>query len=221
MVLVRFFSPLFILWWASAAPAAMAASKGIIYGKVEIQSKNHQPLGNSSGAVVYLKEVNGNKGFSPSGSRPSMASENMRFTPEVLPVLAGTSVVFPNNDDMIHNAFSISEAKKFDFGRYGYGEENSALFDKPGLVSVYCKIHPKMAGYILVLSNPYFTVTDKEGNYSLEGVPAGNYTLVCWFPYGDSQEKKVDLTQETKAEADFSLLKLRATNPRKNTADKK
>jgi plastocyanin len=171
--------------------------------------------------VVYLKEVNGNKGFSAPKGGPSMASEDMKFTPEILPILVGTSVVFPNKDDTIHNAFSISDAKKFDLGRYGYGEENSVHFDKPGSVFVYCKIHPHMTGYILVLENPYFTLTDGKGNYSIPNVPAGNYTVVSWFPFGDSQTKKVDLTQDTKARADFSLVKLRSSNPRKSLVAEK
>ena len=188
-----------------------------VSGRVEIHAKGGTSVSNNSGVVVYLKEVNGNKGFSGSDG-PSMASENMKFSPEVLPVLVGTSVVFPNKDDTVHNAFSISPAKKFDLGRYGYGEQNSVRFDTPGPVNVYCKIHPKMSGYILVLANPYFTVTDEEGNYSIKNVPAGNYTLVSWFPYGDSQEKKVNLAADTKA--DFSLVKLRNSNPRKMPASK-
>ena len=216
MDFIRISYALFFLGFAWVVPA----ESGVLFGKVEIRSKNQQPLGVNSGVVVYLKEVNGNKGFS-SKTRPAMASENMKFSPDILPILVGTSVVFPNKDDSIHNAFSTSEAKKFDFGRYGYGEENSVSFDKPGVVNVFCKIHPQMAGTILVLENPYFTTTDENGNYTLKDIPAGNYTLVSWFPFGNSQEKKVELTKESKTEADFSLVKLRNSNPRKTTAAKK
>ncbi len=202
--------------FAGAVPAALAGSS--VSGRVEVHAKGGASAADNSGVVVYLKEVNGNKGFSAGKNGPSMASENMKFAPEILPVLVGTSVVFPNKDDTVHNAFSISPAKKFDLGRYGYGEQNSVRFDTPGAVNVYCKIHPKMSGYILVLANPYFTVTDEGGNYSIKDVPPGNYTVVSWFPYGESQEKKVDLTED--ARADFSLVKLRNSNPRKMLAEK-
>jgi len=220
MSLARFFIGLGMFFCAIVV-FPRSADAGFLYGQVEVNTKDHRPLGDLSGVVVYLKEVNGNKGFSPAKGRLSMASENMRFNPEILPVLEGSSVVFPNNEDMIHNAFSVSDAKKFDFGRYGFGEENSALFDKPGPVTVYCKIHPRMTGYILVLENPFFTMTDEKGNYTLKGVPIGNYKAVAWFPFGESQEKKADLTQGEKAEVDFSLVKMRNSNPRKNPAEKK
>lgn len=210
-----------ILYSASAVPAGSSGSTGTLRGRVEIRSKDNQPLGNNSGVVVYLKEVNGNKGFTASKGGPSMASENMKFAPEVLPILVGTSVVFPNKDETIHNAFSISEPKKFDLGRFGYGEQNSVRFDNPGSVNVYCKIHPRMSGYILVLANPYFTTTDEKGNYSIKDIPVGTYTVVSWFPYGDSEEKKVVVTQESKSATDFSLVKVRNANARKSQSGKK
>lgn len=192
---------------------------GNLSGQVQIVTKNGQTLGDNSGVVVYLKEVNGNKGFSPKGD-PSMASQDMQFAPSVVPILVGTSVAFPNKDDAIHNAFSASDAKKFNLGRYGFGESNSVRFDKPGLVNVYCKIHPKMAGYILVLENPYFTMTDKDGNYTLKDVPAGTYKVECWFPFGDPQEQKVEVAGSG-AQAHFKLVKVRNSNPRNSAAAKK
>src|SRR5579872_4073908 len=170
---------LLLLFLGTLLPSA-SANGGTLSGRVEIKTKNNQPVENYTGVVVYLKEVNGNKGFSPAKDNPSMASENMEFNPWVVPVLAGTSVVFPNKDDAIHNAFSVSKPKKFDLGRYGYGEQNIVLFDKPGAVYVFCKIHPKMNGCVLVLGNPYFTLVDKNGNYSLRDVPPGQYTIVGW-----------------------------------------
>ena len=221
MGFAKFFVGLVFLWIGSVLPAQSADSARLVYGKVEVRSKNNQPLGVNSGVVVYLKEVNGNKGFTPMGGRPSMASENMKFSPDVLPVLVGTSVVFPNKDDAIHNVYSASETKKFDFGRYGNGEENSIRFDKPGIVDIFCKIHPLMAGTILVLENPFFTTTDEKGNYSISGIPPGKYTMVSWFPFGNSQEQPVDLTQEAKVRADFVLVKVRASNHKKKAGEKK
>src|SRR5690349_1612880 len=92
-----------LLCLAGAVPALAGST---VSGRVEIHTKGGQSTGNNAGVVVYLKEVNGNKGFSASSKGPSMASENMKFAPEVLPVLVGTSVVFPNKDDTVHNAFS-------------------------------------------------------------------------------------------------------------------
>ena len=54
-------------------------------------------------------------------------------------------------------------------------------FDKTGIVSVYCEIHSYMFATVLILQNPYFTVPDDEGNYTLDGVPQGTYKLSFWY----------------------------------------
>ncbi len=213
-----FGSMAFLGWLLSLAlpSAAGAGPTGTLQGQVRINTPNHQTLADCSGVVVYLKEVNGNKGFAPPKDEPSMASKDMKFVPEVLPILVGTSVAFPNWDEVLHNAFSTSKTKIFDLGRYGYGESNEVHFTQTGTLNVLCKNHPKMAGYIVVLGNPYFTQTDKKGNYSLKNIPIGSYTLVTWFPYGAGQEKKVVLAAEGQKVVDFSLIKLRNVNSRKN-----
>src|SRR6266571_5547426 len=105
----------------------------------------------------------------------------MMFRPLVLPVMVGSTVDFPNNDDLFHNVFSYSQAKEFDLGRYPRGQKKSIKFDKPGIVKVYCDIHSYMYATILVLKNPFFAVPDEEGNYHIDNIPEGVYTLNFWY----------------------------------------
>lgn len=111
-----------------------------------------------------------------------MDQRDMQFVPRVLPVVTGTTVDFPNNDKTFHNVFSASEAKKFDLGLYASGKSRSLTFDKPGLVSVLCNVHPNMEAYIVVLGHPYFSATDKRGNYQVKALPLGKYRLEVWHP---------------------------------------
>jgi hypothetical protein len=85
----------------------------------------------------------------------------------VLPIPVGATVVFPNNDKVDHNVFSMSRTKKFNLGSYKSGESKTVVFDKPGIVELRCDVHAEMAAYILVMKNPYFAVTDKKGNFEI------------------------------------------------------
>ena len=96
-----------------------------------------------------------------------MDQRNLEFVPQVLPILVGATVDFPNNDKVDHNVFSMSRTKKFNLGSYTAGESKSVVFDKPGIVELRCDVHAEMAAYILVMKNPYFAVTDKQGHFEI------------------------------------------------------
>src|SRR5207253_10354226 len=93
--------------------------------------------------------------------------QHLAFIPPLLPVQVGTTLEFPNLDDTYHSIFSYSPTKRFDLGRYQPEERPipSVVFDKPGLVTLRCDIHEHMRGLILVLSTPYFVMTDTDGGF--------------------------------------------------------
>ena len=143
-------------------------------------------------AVVYL---DGN--FSRPASLPlkEVAQKDLAFLPALLPIEMGTRVEFPNLDDTYHNIFSYSPVKRFDLGRYRPEERPipSVMFDKPGLVTLRCDIHEHMRGLILVLSTPYFAMTDTAGRFRIDKLPAGRYTLKAWIDSRTTRETPVDL----------------------------
>jgi Carboxypeptidase regulatory-like domain len=89
-------------------------------------------------------------------------------------------VEFPNRDPIFHNVFSVSGANRFDLGLYRSGTSRTRRFDAPGLVRVYCNIHPQMVGFVQVVDSDVFDVTGPDGAFRLEGVPPGAYTLRAW-----------------------------------------
>jgi plastocyanin len=129
---------------------------------------------------VYLEEAPLAAFDAPPPGRARLDQRNETFVPYVLAVTAGSTVDFPNNDRIYHNVFSLSKAKRFDLGRYPRGQSRSVRFDRPGVVRVFCEIHSHMSAFILVFAHRYFAVTDAEGRYRIEGVPAGSYTLAVW-----------------------------------------
>lgn len=141
-----------------------------------------QPYRLSEKALVYLESVpQPPGGYGPPIVHPQLNQSQMLFRPLVLPVLVGTTVDFPNNDNLFHNVFSYSQPREFDLGRYPRGQRRSVRFDRTGVVSVYCDIHSYMYATILVLENPYFAVPDDDGSYSIDNVPPGTYKLIFWY----------------------------------------
>jgi len=145
-------------------------------GRTSIHSGH---IANANIALVYLTSSSKLKSEKPT-KRPKMEQVNQQFRPWLLPVIAGTTVDFPNSDPIFHNVFSYSKPKKFDLGRYGQGESKSVTFDEPGLVKVFCEIHKNMRAYIHVLETPYFSTTDASGYYNINEIPPGEYTLHIW-----------------------------------------
>jgi hypothetical protein len=89
-------------------------------------------------------------------------------------------VQFPNQDPILHNAFSTSKDNAFDVGLYGEGEGQTFTFTHVGYVRVYCNVHHSMIGHILVLDTPYFAQPDANGDFRLSGVPQVPGDLVVW-----------------------------------------
>jgi len=116
-----------------------------------------------------------------------MLQKGKMFTPHVLPVRAGTTVEFPNADPIFHNAFSIYSGQIFDVGLYPPGTSRAVRFTRPGVLRVFCNIHPAMSAIILVLDTPYFAQAAKDGSFQLN-VPPGAYELSVFHERATEQE---------------------------------
>ena len=120
-----------------------------------------------------------------------MDMENKVYVPSERVVRVGDQVVFDNLDSFRHNVFSLSEENKFDLGTYGSGERPGVAFQKPGVVKVYCNIHPDMAAFVLVSRSDWSAVTDESGNFKVEGLPAGEYVLKAWSVRAELEKQVV------------------------------
>ncbi len=164
--------------------------------------KTPAPL--SERAVVYLVSEELNHREYPAPVKvPVLDQKDLQFRPQVLPVLVGTTVSFPNRDNLFHNVFSYSQPKEFDLGRYPKNDTRTVLFDKPGVVRVYCDIHSSMSATILVLQNPFFATPDDNGEYSIRGVPEGKYRLVLWYDREVAGSRAIEVKPGDSVEVNF------------------
>ena len=147
-------------------------------GKVTLVDPSSHGKDNS-GVVVWLEPAAGQAEAKPSESKPkpglTMVHKNKTFMPHVLAGTVGTKVSFPNRDPFFHNAFSNYDGQIFDIGLHGPGTTKELILRRPGVVRVFCNIHPNMSAVIVVLETPYFAVSDAAGNFTLSDVPNGDY----------------------------------------------
>ena len=162
----------------------------------------------SGNAIIFIEKVEG-KTFSPPAEHAQMDQKNMTFIPHVLPILAGTTVDFLNSDDVLHNVFSPDKcADSFNLGTWPKGQKRSFTFKNPGCRAVLlCKVHPEMEGYVVVLENPYFAVSNKDGSYSIKNVPPGTYTISIWHEKLKGASVKVTVPASGSVTQDFDIKK--------------
>ena len=122
-----------------------------------------------------------------------MDQAHKAFVPHVLVVQTGTSVDFPNNDRTYHNVFSLSKTKPFDLGRYGRGMSEPVVFDRPGIVRVFCDIHSHMSAFVLVFNHPFHDTTDADGRYRIDNIPPGTYTVTAWHEGASRDSRSVTI----------------------------
>jgi plastocyanin len=168
---------------------ATGSAKGNYEGKGQVDLGKPDPAASAVWMTGAFAPVD------PSKVKPAvLAQEGLQFRPALLVVQVGTPVSFPNRDPIYHNVVSYSAARKFDLGRYKPGDEPAPLvFDKPGTVPLRCEVHDHMLGAIVVVESPHFTKSDAEGNFRLEGLPAGQHTFRVWLGPKESFERTVEL----------------------------
>lgn len=164
-----------VLYHAHAGPVAKT---GVVSGTVAIMAADGKRKP-AAGVVVYFEAAD-------ALTRPTsnivrkVSQRNKAFKPELTVIPKGGVVEFPNDDRVFHNVFSLSKSQRFDLGLYRDGDSRSVTFKRPGVVDVYCNIHPEMKARVKIVPNTFYAVTDDEGRFSIADVPLGTYTLVAW-----------------------------------------
>jgi plastocyanin len=164
-------------WLICFSLIAAMLDAATISGTVELRDSRVASVSRQkdfSGVVVSAESVD--RTSAPPPGHAVMLQKGKMFTPHILAVTAGTSVDFPNSDPIFHNAFSSYDGQIFDVGLYPPGSSKSVRFVWPGVVRVFCNIHPTMSAIVLVLNTPYFTPTAKDGSFQLD-LPPGEYQL--------------------------------------------
>jgi len=200
----------------STSGSALHAQTGSIAGRVELeQQARRRTTGRYAGAAVGSEEVQpvpavvyvlgAVAGSPPPSRRTEMIQKDTAFTPAAVIVGVGSSVDFPNEDPFFHNVFAYSEARRFDLGRYPQGESKAVEFPEPGVVGVFCEVHGRMRGVIIVAENPFHALVGVDGSFRIDGVPPGSYRVAFWSADHEPIEETVTVAagETTRIEAEL------------------
>jgi plastocyanin len=174
---------------------------GTLQGKVAVLEKDGKRAQDTDQAVVW---VEGPKvRMRTTGSTVTMQSK--AFVPRVSVVIVGDKVEFPNQDSIFHNVFSVSGENRFDLELYKKPKSAFKVFEHPGVVRIYCNIHPQMSGFLLVRDNPFWARVSADGSFRVADVPAGSWVVKAWHERAGESARAVVVPQAGAVEASFSL----------------
>lgn len=156
--------------------------------------------------VIYVTEAPG-AGVGKLGGRAGRKDiwlDEDGFAPRVLPVMANSRVRFRNRDRVYHNVFSVSPSGRFDLGNLAPGKKRETRFASPGVVNLFCELHPAAAGFVVVCPNWYFTRAQASGEYFLPALPRGSYVVHAWHPRFGETRRSVPVTGREPVTLDLS-----------------
>jgi len=102
------------------------------------------------------------------------------FIPRVVVVPAGGTVEFLNSDRLLHNIHSVSRENTQVNRTQPRGRTIPVAFAKPEIIRIKCDLHPWMGAWVVVADHHFYAVTDGQGEFVLDNVPPGHYTLRIW-----------------------------------------
>ena len=158
------------------------------------QKSNTHQADKVRSAVIWLNPLHAGVAPHVTPGTFTMMQKNKMFTPHIMPVVAGTTIDFPNGDPFFHNVFSLFDGRRFDLGLYEAGSTRSVVFSREGVSYIFCNIHSEMNAVVIALATPYYGLSDQQGVFHLKDVPDGDYELHVWIE-GQGQGSLDQLTR--------------------------
>jgi len=187
--------PLTIAALVIATESHAGAIRGRLDAAPETSAGGTQVAATLTDAVVWVDTLPAQamRRYRGKSREARITQQGRRFSPRVTAVAAGSPIRFSNRDNVYHNVFSVSPSKRFDLGKYPPRTIHRVTFDRPGLVNLYCDIHPGMAAYVMVLPHRVFARPAASGRFALPELPAGSYVVKAWHPVHGERTTHVEV----------------------------
>jgi hypothetical protein len=156
-----------------------------------VSTTRHYVVGADNGLAnvfVYISKGLEGKKFTAPTQAVELDQIGCNYEPYVFAVMVGQPVSIKNSDPTLHNIHALPKAdgnSEFNHAQTAQGEHNETWWlenikSPEVMVKLKCDVHQWMFAYGAVVDNPYFAVTDADGNFKIAGVPAGKYTLTAY-----------------------------------------
>ena len=181
----------------------VAALVGGCAGKSKLVGKVRMPEDRAKDIVIMAWQEDGTPPPTPV-ERAQVVQVKGRFEPRVLVVEAGATVEFKNEDKVFHKPFSVTPQARFALGAYRPGEIRTAdKFAKPGVIQVWCELHPRESLYVVVVPTRWHTRPAPDGAFAFDRMPRGSYMLRAWHPVFGNVTRRVEVPSERPAYLSF------------------
>lgn len=161
----------------------------------------------ASDAVIYVTEAPGSKGprLAGRGKTTNIELRGDRLVPRAINITVRSKVRFKNHDSVYHSLLGVGSAGRSDLGSIAPGKKREVRFDQPGVVNLFCQLHPASDGFVVVCPNWFHTRASDSGEYALPPLPRGGYVVVAWHPSLGERRHPIEVTGRDVVRLDLSF----------------
>ena len=161
--------------------------------------------GRLANAVVALTDIRSGKAISRDVPA-KLDNVKCAFVPHVVAAVVGQTLEIHNDDPFLHDAHAWLGTTTLFNVAIPKGRTVSRTLDKPGIAHLNCNVrHTWMHAYLYIAENPYFAVTGPQGEFSLDGVPPGTYTVQIWHELLGTTQRQVTVESGKPTHLDVEL----------------
>ncbi len=163
-------------------------------------------VGANKGLEYAVVSVPGLKG-APTAKKAVVDQHGCKFVPHVIATTPG-EVDFKNSDGILHNLHTYSTANPaINKAQPKFKKVMAEKFEKPEIIKLTCDVHSWMLGWVAVMPNPFFAVTNASGTAKIDNVPAGKHKVEVWHEVLGKMSKDVDVKAGQVAKVSFEMKK--------------
>ncbi len=165
------------------------------------------PNGTLQNVFVYVKEGLKGKIFQASQTPVKLDQVGCSYKPRIQGLTTNQKLQIINSDATLHNIHVFAKKNpEFNLGMPLQGMKLERTFSNPEvMVKMKCDVHPWMTGYLGILAHPFFNVTSNQGEFTIENLPPGEYTVEAWHETYGTKSAHVTVAEGESSELNFQF----------------
>ncbi len=163
--------------------------------------------GKLQNVFVYVRSGLPQAAFETPATEVTLDQKNCKYVPRVLGIQIGQKLKITNSDQTNHNIHPVPKLNHEwnESQLAGQGPIIRKFSKQEALIPVKCNQHTWMLAHVGVMSHPFFDVSDANGQFTITGLPPGDYEIEAWHERYGAKTAKVKVVEKTAAKADFTF----------------